>query len=459
MARGDAGRASLDTFLGELLKLETLRKLNLPNRAIEMLPSKWRQKFRLRASVESIWDLRRHPTHVRYAIVAAFCFQRQHEIIDGLIDLLMQIIHKIDTRAEKKVEAQLLEDFRQVRGKTGVLFRLAEAAVDHPDDCVKDALYPVVGLQTLKDLVREFKATGPAFRRVVHTVMRASYGNHYRRMLPQLLDALDFRSNKQAHRPVIEALSILHKCRDSRQQYFKLDEVPVKGVIRDKWHEIVIDEDKDGLERINRINYEICVLQSLRERLQCKEIWVVGAERFRNPDDELPADFNDKREAYYEALGLPADAEQFIRGLQTTLADALTTLNRNLPGNPRVVLRTTGKNRVGLTPLDAQPDPMNLQRLKAEVFKRWSSTGLLDVFKEADIRVGFSEAFHSASTREVIDRETLQRRLLLCLYGLGTNTGLKRVLTPRTPPPTRSFATFGNASCARTRCVRRSGVW
>jgi len=265
--RGDAGRASLDTLLGELLKLETLRKLNLPNRAIEELPSKWRQKFRLRASVESIWDLRRHPAHVRYAIVAAFCFQRQHEIIDGLIDLLMQIIHKIDTRAEKKVEAQLLEDFRQVRGKTGVLFRLAEAAVNHPDDCVKDALYPVVGLQTLKDLVREFKATGPAFRRVVHTVMRASYGNHYRRMLPQLLDALEFRSNNEAHRPVIEALSILRKCRNSRQQYFKLDELPVKGVIRDKWREIVIEEDKNGLERINRINYEICVLQSLRERL------------------------------------------------------------------------------------------------------------------------------------------------------------------------------------------------
>ena len=106
--RGDAGRASLDTLLGELLKLETLRKLNLPNRAIEGLPSKWRQKFRLRASVESIWDLRRHPAHVRYAIMAAFCFQRQHEIIDGLIDLLMQIIHKIDTRAEKKVEAEAL---------------------------------------------------------------------------------------------------------------------------------------------------------------------------------------------------------------------------------------------------------------------------------------------------------------------------------------------------------------
>jgi hypothetical protein len=31
--------------------------------------------------------------------------------------------------------------------------------------------------------------------------------------------------------------------------------------------------------------------------------------------------------------------------------------------------------------------------------------------------------------REIIDRETLQKRLLLCLYGMGTNTGLKRINT------------------------------
>lgn len=36
-----------------------------------------------------------------------------------------------------QLEEQLLVDFRRVRGKTGVLFRLAEAAIDHPDNSVK----------------------------------------------------------------------------------------------------------------------------------------------------------------------------------------------------------------------------------------------------------------------------------------------------------------------------------
>ncbi len=55
-------------------------------------------------------------------------------------------------------------------------------------------------------------------------------------------------------------------------------------------------------------------------------------------------------------------------------------------------------------------------------------TSLLDILKETDLRVGFSEAFHSVAAREMLDRTTLQPRLLRCLYGLGTNAGLKRAV-------------------------------
>src|SRR4051794_4567067 len=53
-------------------------------------------------------------------------------------------------------------------------------------------------------------------------------------------------------------------------------------------------------------------------------------------------------------------------------------------------------------------------------------TSLLDVLKETDLRVGFTDEFPSVSSREVLGRGELQKRLLLGLYGLGTNTGLKR---------------------------------
>lgn len=296
--KADAGRIGLDSVLQELTKLSRIRQFDLPIKEFSELPVKWLQKYRRRASTESSWELRRHPPEIRYTLVAAYCWQRQHEIIDTLIDLLIQVIHKIGTRAENKVEQELLSDFRRVQGKTSVLFKLAEAAIDEPDGVIKDVLYPVVGIETLKNLVKEFKASGSTYHQVVHTVIRSSYSNYYRRMLPQILNVLEFRSNNTLHRPVIDALSLLKAYRESGQQYFSPNEVvPIEGVITGKWREIVLEKDKDGTGRINRINYEICVLQALRERLRSKEIWVVGADRFRNPDEDLPADFEANRAA------------------------------------------------------------------------------------------------------------------------------------------------------------------
>jgi len=39
----------------------------------------------------------------------------------------------------------------------------------------------------------------------------------------------------------------------------------------------------------------------------------------------------------------------------------------------------------------------------------------------------FSQGVHHLGDRVVLDDDTLRQRLVLCLYGLGTNAGLKRV--------------------------------
>ncbi len=67
---------------------------------------------------------------------------------------------------------------------------------------MRDVIFPTVGEQTLHDLVAEGEATGPIYHRHLQTVIHNSYRSHYRRMLPLVLDALAFRSNNQAHRPV-----------------------------------------------------------------------------------------------------------------------------------------------------------------------------------------------------------------------------------------------------------------
>lgn len=74
--------------------------------------------------------------------LATLAWVRQGEIIDGLVDLFIAPVHKIDSRAAADPEP--VADLHRVRGKENLLFRLAEAALDHPDDTVRNALYPIV---------------------------------------------------------------------------------------------------------------------------------------------------------------------------------------------------------------------------------------------------------------------------------------------------------------------------
>lgn len=103
------------------------------------------------------------------------------------------------------------------------------------------------------------------------------------------------------------------------------------------------------------------------------------------------------------------------------------TLNHGLPDNPKLRIREQGKNRIHLTPLDKQAEPPNTAALKQEIGQRWVDLELIDILKEVDLREHFLQLFRSSASREVPDPEVLQRRLLLCLFGLGTNVGLKRI--------------------------------
>lgn len=423
----DPGKVGLRSLLAEIDKLETVRAVGLPRDLLGGIHADAAKRLRRRVAVESAWELRRHPARIRLPLIAAWAGPREAEIVDGLVELLIQVTHRITVKAERRVVAELIEEARTVRGKAGILFKVASAVTDQPDGVVREVVFPVVEEKTFQALVKEALTVGTTPARRVHSAVRTSYGSHYRRMMPKLLAALDFRSNNGSHKPLIEALERVRVAEGEGRQYFGCEEVPIEGVVRPKWRDIVIEEAPDGSTRINRINYEICILQTLRDKLRCKEVWVSGAQRFRNPDDDLPGDYAERRQGCYERLELPMEATTFIASISGEMKEALAELNRSMLRNPKVRLKPRRRHPISVTPLNAQPEPPSLEALGNELRRRWPMTGLLDILKEADLRVRFTDAFTTSATREATDRGEVRRRLLLCLYGLGTNAGLKRL--------------------------------
>jgi hypothetical protein len=122
------------------------------------------------------------------------------------------------------------------------------------------------------------------------------------------------------------------------------------------------------------------------------------------------------------------DAKEFINKIQQAMYDGLSKLDFGMPKNEKVKLTERGgKSWICITPPEAQPEPINLSKLKTEIMRHWPMTNLLDVLKETDLRINFTEQFKTVATHERLDCSTIQKRLILSLYGLGTNTGLKRI--------------------------------
>jgi len=82
--------------------------------------------YRQRAGSEPPRELRRHPPEIRYTLLAALCWQREREITDNLIELLIRIAHRVGVRAEEKVGEELLRFAKKIVGKARILYKLAK---------------------------------------------------------------------------------------------------------------------------------------------------------------------------------------------------------------------------------------------------------------------------------------------------------------------------------------------
>jgi len=419
--KDDVGAATLDSVLLAARKASFVEELGLPMDILGDVERGWVLRLARQVEGETASEMRRHAPEKRLGLLAVYLMHRRSQLIDGLIDLLLEVVHRLATRSRRKVIQGIAADIGAVHGKERLLVEIAMAALDHPDGRIEDVIFPIAGAAKLRAVIDEHRAKGTLDARIQQT-MRGSYASHYRRMLPPLLRALPFRSNNSVWHPILTALDQIVRFAASGRRVVTEDDIP-SGIIPGKWRQAVIDEQG----RVNVVSFELCVLTQLRDRVRAKEIWIEGADRYRNPDDDLPGDFAERRDAYYADLGLSRDARSFVAGVKADLVQELHLLNATLPDNDKVRLRWGGENRISVTPLTPAPEPTGLAMLKAEVARAWPMTGLLDVLKETALDTGFLNSFQTSASREALPAAVRDQRLLLCLYGLGTNAGLKRV--------------------------------
>ncbi len=145
--RADPGNVSLNTCQSERRKLDWIRAVGLPSGLFADIAPKIVAGWRARAAVESPSHLRNdHSDGVRWTLLAAYLHCREREITDGLAELLIATVHRINARAETRTREQFAADIaRKVTGKENILFSIAAAAAERPQGIVEEVVYPAAG--------------------------------------------------------------------------------------------------------------------------------------------------------------------------------------------------------------------------------------------------------------------------------------------------------------------------
>lgn len=187
--------------------------------------------------------------------------------------------------------------------------------------------------------------------------------------------------------------------------------------------ELLYRADSTRRQRILRAVYECGVFQSLREKLRCKEIWVVGADKWRNPDDDLPKDFEANRAENYAKLCKPLDPKRFTAELMEELDAELSALNDAFGGKgPALAEDRRTTQRRGDPPDPVGPGARTAAPAPAEdgdqsAVGRGPADGHADGDRAAH---RLPERLHPAGTQNHLDAQVLFERLLLLIYAYGT---------------------------------------
>ena len=382
-----------------------------------------------RAAPETAYQMNQHPSSYRYALMAAFLYFRRMELTDNIIGMFLQLIHRIEKRADTKLEQELTKSIKTVYKKRELLYKIAKASTQNPRGTVEGVLFPVIGKEIFEQIVEEYEGQELRYENTQVIEKKKKYTASYRRMVKPILEILVFKTNNPGRHPLIKSIAIVKKYLDKKHVYYPEDEDIPNELLTDAWDELIAADDGDSIKVVKHY-FELYVLQNLEKALKNKEIWVEGSYRYRNPDQDLPQDWTKKWKRYCSKHRIPYRSEDFIDPIKDELASALVKTNEFFGRKEDVYIYYPGNGETGffrIPKIVKRPEHPLLQEIKQKATNRWGILDLADILLEADKQVNFTRFFYSTAQRQILTHNEIRERLLLSLLGRGTGIGLKRI--------------------------------
>jgi len=431
-----AGKAGLNTILIEINKLNCIQDIGIDDSFLKKYsPQLIEQLYRSCRSKDAS-RLKGHSKEQMYSIYFTYLFVRQMGISDGIIKIFLELIKRIEKKSDKHIENDFSSHVRESFNKLNILKKLTLAITGNPSGSIETVILSQVDLETLKGLANEFKGKREDnFNNYKASIMKQKYTVHYRRMMKPIFNVLEFKSNNPKYKDLLLGIKLLHKYLDTKHVYYPEEEEIPHELLKGKWEKIAVDKSE---QRVIKHYFELCVLEKMEKTLKCKEIWIEESKQFQNPDKDLPKNWKERRTHLYDRLNLPIEVNEFIEPIKEDMSYYLKESNqffsREREDDVFIFHPAGGKKGFFRVPkIKRREERPILKRIHKEIKKKWGIVDLLDVLTEADRRIHFSRFFYTSAQREILTEEQIKERLLLIIFSLGTNIGLKRIYKAANP--------------------------
>ena len=425
--KAGAGKVGLRAFETLAARLRFLQSLEIGKLDLENTPRSWRENIHRRTASLPPSDISRMGPARQVGLYAVYLYELMPDLIDALIDALIKAVNKFERRAENSVKGVVSRNIETVYDRERLLASIAAGWLAHRESDVELSVDQF--MQQFMDVseakVLAAKSGKSTWAEDMFERMRASWTFHYRGMLKEVLEILEFHTSFAAFGPLLQGLDWVQLNWDRRGRIDPIREgVPIEGVVPAKYIDGVIKPNG----YLDRHAYELCLVLELGKKIDRKAVWVPGSRQYDDPNKDVPQDFEEKRDTYYSQLNLTRDAKEFVADLKQELTDQLKALNEELPQNEFLEVKEhIEKPRFNLARLKPFPEPQNLKAAKAELLNRWDMVSLPDMVKEAGLDTRFLREFQTAGRYHNLSRSDLDTRLILCIYALGSNIGIKRL--------------------------------
>lgn len=427
-----AGKISIATITEELKKLSYINSTGVLNKQFfDSIPRKLLKKHHDRVATltpSGLLGISKSSPDKFYGLLACFCKYKGSKIIDSLIEILTRKLKRLESSGKAMIKEELWNYYKG-DDKNTLLDNLVNISLAHPDGIIKEKIYPEVGgrekLEQSKLSRQSFKQT---CRESEYKYLNALYVHGYRKYILMILGSLKLKANSRNPSPLLKAIDFIigYQGKEAfKAEYYPSSCLPIALELISP-QDLKVIQTQDG--RTKKAHYELAILGLLRKELRCKNIWVDSAFKYSDPERDLPQDSKKNKSLHCKMLGLSENVHEEILHLKQDMVKSLKEFNATISTDPEVRIGTkAGKPHIYLTPYESQPEAVNLETLKDEVAYLWPDVSLLNILKEADLRVGLTSELIDIGGKVIMDNSLLQQRLLLALFAMATNTEFNKV--------------------------------